>query len=416
MTTRKNVLIGIGGGIAAYKVCQLISHLYQTGVSVRVILTAAAQQFITPLTVSTLSRHPAYTDNDFWHNSARPLHIELGEWADLFLIAPLTANTLGKLVYGFADNLLTNTVLASRCPVAVAPAMNTQMWEHSSVQRNWQGLQADQRYHTLEPTGGLLACDRAGTGRMAEPDQLLRTVQSLLYTEGKRDFLGKTVLINGGGTQEYLDPVRFIGNPATGKMGSAIAQAAIDRGATVTLVHGGGMEVPMIPSPRFRLLSVVSAEAMSEAMLAHFPTADYTILSAAVADVKPTHYATEKLPKTDLPQCLPLTSVPDIAATLGEHKQGQQVLVGFAAQTGDFVKPAREKMERKNLDYIVANPIDRPDGGFGSNENQGIILGKEGWEQPIPLCSKLQLAHYLLDSLQANRSAPSESIVDPLRS
>ena len=397
MTIAKKVLIGVGGGIAAYKVCQLISRLYQADVSVRVILTKAAQQFITPLTVSTLSRHHAYTDVEFWQNSARPLHIELGEWADLFLIAPLTANTLGKLAYGFADNLLTNTVLASRCPILVAPAMNTDMWEQPSVQRNWGVLQQDQRYHGLEPTGGLLACDRAGMGRMAEPDQLLRSVQSLLYSGGKRDFLGKMVLINGGGTQEYLDPVRFIGNPATGKMGSAIAQAAIDRGATVTLIHGGNTDVPVLPSPRFRLLSVVSADEMYQAMLAHFPTADYTILSAAVADVKPAHYSTEKLPKNDIPDCLPLKDVPDIAATLGKQKQPQQTLVGFAAQTGDFVKPAREKMLRKNLDYIVANPIDRAAGGFGSDENQGMILGKAGQEQSIPLCSKLQLAHYLLD-------------------
>ena len=399
MTTGKNVLIGIGGGIAAYKVCQFISRLYQRDVSVQVILTEAAQQFITPLTVSTLSRHHAYTDVEFWHNSARPLHIELGEWADLFVIAPLTANTLGKLAYGFADNLLTNTVLASGCPLLLAPAMNTDMWEQAVVQRNWQVLQQDQRYHVLEPTGGLLACDRAGTGRMAEPDQLLRTVQSLLYTGGKRDLLGKMVLINGGGTQEYLDPVRYIGNPATGKMGSAIAQAAIDRGATVTLVHGGNTEIPIIPSPRFRLISVVSAQEMYQTMVAHFPTADYTILSAAVADVKPAHYSTEKLPKKELPDCLPLTDVPDIAATLGKQKQPQQTLVGFAAQTGDFVKPAREKMARKNLDYIVANPIDRIESGFGSDDNQCIILGKQGQEQSIPLCSKLQIAHYLLDAL-----------------
>ncbi len=404
MTTGKHVLIGIGGGIAAYKVCQLISRLYQSGVLMRVILTDAAQQFITPLTVSTLSRHCAYTDIDFWQNSARPLHIELGEWADLFLIAPLTANTLGKLAYGFADNLLTNTVLASRCPILVAPAMNTEMWEQSSVQRNWQILQGEQRYHVLEPTGGLLACDRAGTGRMAEPDQLLRTVQSLLYSQGKRDFLGKNVLINGGGTQEYLDPVRFIGNPATGKMGRAIAQAAIDRGATVTLVHGGNTDIPMIPSPNFRLISVVSADEMYQTMLAHFPTTDYTILSAAVADVKPAHYSPEKVPKNNLPECLPLASVPDIAATLGTQKQPQQILVGFAAQTGNFVKPAREKMARKNLDYIVANPIDRVEGGFGSDQNQCIILGKAGLEQSIPLCSKLQLAHYLLDHLKAQQA------------
>lgn len=402
MNHGQNVLIGIGGGIAAYKICQLISHLYQAEISVRVILTEAAQQFITPLTVSTLSRHHAYTDTDFWQNSARPLHIALGEWADLFVIAPLTANTLGKLAYGFADNLMTNTVLASHCPILLAPAMNTDMWEQQSVQRNWQLIQQDARYHVIEPTGGLLACDRAGKGRMAEPDQLQRTVQSLLYTQGKRDFLGKHILINSGGTQEYLDPVRFIGNPATGKMGSAIAQAAIDRGATVTLIHGGSSEIAITPSPQLHLKRVVTAQEMYEAMIADFAQADYTILSAAVADVKPADYSANKLPKQDLPNCLPLASVPDIAAALGQQKQPEQVLVGFAAQTGDFVKPAKEKLQRKNLDYIVANPIDREEGGFGSDRNQCVVLSKNGSEQEIPLCSKLQLAHYLLDIVRHN--------------
>lgn len=399
MTNRKNVLIGVGGGIAAYKVCQLVSRLYQAGLSVRVILTEAAQEFITPLTFSTLSRHHAYTDADFWQNSARPLHIDLGEWADLFVLAPLTANTLGKLVYGLADNLLTNTVLASNCPILLAPAMNTQMWEQHSVQRNWQMIQQDPRYHGLEPTGGLLACDRAGKGRMVEPDQLLPTVESLLYTQGKRDFQGQQMLINGGGTREYLDPVRFIGNPATGKMGSAIAQAALDRGASVTLVQGSASEVRVTPSAKLHLIPVVSAKEMYEAMMAHFANADYTILSAAVADVKPAHYSAEKLPKQSLSDCLPLANVPDIAQALGKQKQTQQILVGFAAQTGDLVQPAWEKLQRKNLDYIVANPIDRSEGGFGSDRNQCVFLRKDGQQQVIPLCSKLQLAHHLLDFL-----------------
>jgi len=397
MNQGQNVLIGIGGGIAAYKICQLISRLYQTDSSVRVILTEAAQQFITPLTVSTLSRHQAYTDTDFWQNAARPLHIALGEWADLLVIAPLTANTLGKLAYGLADNLLTNTVLASHCPILLAPAMNTDMWEQPSVQRNWYLIQQDPRYHYLEPTGGLLACDRAGQGRMAEPDHLLYTVQSLLYTQGKRDFLGKTVLINSGGTQEYLDPVRFIGNPATGKMGSAIAQAAMDRGARVTLIHGGATDIAITPSSRLQLIPVVSAQQMYEAMMAHFADADYTILSAAVADVKPAHYSANKLSKRELPNCFPLANVPDIATTLGQQKQPQQILVGFAAQTGDLIKPAREKLQQKNLDYIVANPVDRQESGFGSDDNQCLVLGRAGYEQEIPLCSKRQLAHYLLD-------------------
>lgn len=399
MKDGKNVLIGIGGGIAAYKVCQLISHLYQEKVSVRVILTQGAQQFITPLTVSTLSRHQAYTDTDFWENTARPLHIELGEWADLLVIAPLTANTLGKLVYGLADNLLTNTVLASNCPILLAPAMNTQMWEQPSVQRNWEAIQQEKRYHCLEPSGGRLACDHLGKGRMTEPNQILSTIQSLLYTQGKRDFLGKNVLINTGGTREYLDPVRFLGNPATGKMGSAIAQAALNRGATVTLVYGQSSEMTLTPSPRLNLIPVVTAEEMLDAMVAHFPNADYTLLAAAVADFKPAHYSPQKRPKREISDCLSLKETPDIAKTLSEKKQPQQVLVGFAAQTGDFIKPAQEKLERKNLDYIVANPIDQPEGGFGSNKNQCVILGKKGEKSAIALCSKLEIAHKILDTV-----------------
>lgn len=409
MTEAKNVLIGVGGGIAAYKVCQLISHLHQAGVCVRVILTEAAQGFITPLTVSTLSRHYAYTDTDFWNNSARPLHIELGEWADLFVIAPLTANTLGKLAYGFADNLLTNTVLASSCPIILAPAMNTQMWEQPSVQRNWQTVLQEKRYHGIEPTGGLLACDRRGTGRMTEPELMLKKVQSLLYTQGKRDFSNKTVLVNGGGTREHLDPVRFLGNPATGKMGSAIAQAAIDRGANVILIQGNASVETLIPSPQLRVIPVVSAEEMYQGMMTHFPNAHYTLLAAAVGDVQPVHRSPHKLPKSEIPERLPLKPVRDIAATLGKQKHPAQILVGFAAQTGDFVKPAREKMERKHLDYIVANPIDRIESGFGSEKNQCVILGKNGFEQTIPLCSKLQLAHYLLDILydaKDNKTTP----------
>lgn len=190
MIQGRKILIGVGGGIAAYKVCEVVSTLAKAGAEVRVIMTDRAQQFIPALTLATLSRHPAYTDADFWQPHSRPLHIELGEWAEVFLLAPLTANTLGKLVYGLADNLLTNTVLASTCPVLVAPAMNTDMWEQQSVQRNWQQLQTDSRYHAIDPNAGILACDRVGKGRMAEPAEILSHLESLLWTGGKRDLQG----------------------------------------------------------------------------------------------------------------------------------------------------------------------------------------------------------------------------------
>ena len=400
--TSNRVLIGIGGGIAAYKVCEVVSALAKSGIEVRAILTDAAGEFITPLTVTTLCRHPAYTDKDFWQPThGRPLHIELGEWAEVFVIAPLTANTLAKLAHGFADNLLTNTVLASTMPILLAPAMNTDMWEQVTVQRNWQQVNSDPRYHTVGPSSGILACDRIGKGRMAEPPEILTHIQSLLHTKGQRDLSGKRVLISAGGTREHLDPVRFIGNPSTGKMGIALAQAAVHRGAHVTLVRAP-MDAKMVESvgEMGRAIAITSAAQMHQAMLEHFSGADITIMSAAVADVKPANYSQEKLPKNSLPTALPLEPVPDILAELGRLKQPHQRLIGFAAQTGDIVTPALEKMRRKKVDAIVANPIDKSDSGFGSDNNQAMFLDNQGRKLEIQPCSKLEMSHHLFDFIK----------------
>jgi phosphopantothenoylcysteine decarboxylase/phosphopantothenate--cysteine ligase len=398
MAEPRRVLIGIGGGIAAYKVCEVISRLYQVGIEVRAILTETAQQFVPPLTISTLSRHRAYTDSDFWcPTNPRPLHIELGEWAELIVIAPLTANSLGKLAHGFADNLLTNTVLASRCPILLAPAMNTDMWEQESVQKNWQSILENSRYHGLNPGAGLLACDRLGAGRMAEPSAIVSAVHSLLHTGGKRDLLGKHLLISTGGTREFIDPVRFIGNPATGKMGVALTQAALHRGARVTLVYANTDTSELANDGSLQTVKVSSAAEMGEAMLNSFPEADCVLMSAAVADVKPANYSPEKLPKKDIPLKLPLVPVPDILAQLGRLKQRHQLLVGFAAQTGNIVKPALEKLKQKNLDAIAANPIDQPLAGFGVETNQAILIDAKGRQEQIENCSKLQFSHHLLD-------------------
>lgn len=394
----KRILIGIGGGIAAYKVCEVVSTLAKAGAEVRAILTDSAQAFITPLTIATLARHPAYTDQDFWQATHhRPLHIELGEWAEVMLIAPLTANTLAKLAYGLADNLLTNTVLASACPILLAPAMNTEMWNQPSVQRNWQLVQGDRRYHSTGPGAGVLACDRVGAGRMAEPLELLAHLESLWHTQGDRDLQGKHLLISAGGTREHLDPVRFIGNPSTGKMGIALAQAALHRGATVTLVHAP-MEIKELASwSGARLISVVSAAEMHQALLEYLPHADWVVMAAAVGDVSPAHYSAEKLPKRSLPTTLPLVDVPDILADLSHHKQPHQKIIGFAAQTGDIITPAREKLHRKKLDAIVANPVDLAGSGFGSDQNQAIFLDRHGRQVAIAPCSKRQMAHHLFD-------------------
>ena len=397
----RRVLIGVGGGIAAYKVCAVVSTLAKAGAEVQVILTNSAKAFVTPLTFTTLSRHSAHTDDSFWQPTHdRPLHIALGEWAEVFVIAPLTANTLAKLTYGMADNLLTNTVLASTCPVLLAPAMNTDMWQQQSVQRNWRQIQTDFRYHVANPGEGILACDRVGTGRMAEPEELLPQIYSLLHTQGKRDLTGKRVLISAGGTREFLDPVRFIGNPSTGKMGVALAQAALHRGAIVTLVHAPIEAHLLAPLRNVRLSPTTSATEMQKAMRECLPDSDWIVMAAAVADVKPATYSAKKLSKRELPDRLSLSQVPDIVAELSTLKHPDQRLIGFAAQSGDIITPALEKLQRKGLDAIVANPIDQPNSGFGVDTNQAVFLDRSGRQVHIPLASKLQMAHQLIDFVQ----------------
>lgn len=398
------VLIGVTGGIAAYKVCEVVSTLAKSGIVVRVLMTEQAQSFVSAVTFAALSRHSVYTDADFWSAQSdqayRPLHIALGEWADVFVIAPLTANTLGKLAHGLADNLLTNTVLASVCPVLLAPAMNTDMWQQSAVQRNWQQLLADDRYHAVGPGSGLLACDHVGPGRMAEPAEIVTYITSLLHTSGRRDLAGKRILISAGSTQEYLDPVRFIGNPATGRMGIALAAAAEHRGGQVTLVHGPlSVEVAATLPGGARAIAVTTAAEMEQAMLTYFTEADWVIMAAAVADVRPVDTAPAKLPKKDLPSQLALATVPDIVAQLAARKGSGQRVVGFAAQTGEIVTPALSKLKRKQLDVIVANPVDKPGSGFGSLSNEAVILSADGRRIQVEHGSKLNLAHRLYSFL-----------------
>lgn len=400
---QKNILVGVGGGIAAYKVCEVISQLFQRGANVKVVLTNCAQKFITPLSVATLSRHPAYTDEDFWQdNHSPPLHISLGEWVDLIVIAPLTANTLAKLVYGLADNLLTNTVLASDCPILVAPAMNTQMWLQQPVQDNWQKLAQNHRYHLLQTNSGLLACDQVGKGRMAEPEEILSAIESVVYTKGEQDLVGKNILISAGSTREYLDVVRFIGNPATGKMGIALAMANYHRGANVTLVAGNiSTELLRFIPPLIKVIPVVTAEEMEKALISNFSETDYLFMTAAVADVKPKQYVASKLSKKSLPQSLELAMVDDIVAKLAQIQLPPQKIIGFAAQTGDIITPAIDKLQRKQLDAIVANPIDKSEAGFGNDTNEAVLLTRNGKQISLPPSSKLIMAHRILDELHS---------------
>lgn len=400
VTTTRRVLLGIGGGIAAYKICTVVSTLAKAGVEVRVLLTRQGQAFIPPLTLATLSRHAAYTDEAFWQSDqGRPLHIALGEWAELFVLAPLTANTLGKLAHGLADNLLTNTVLASTCPILLAPAMNTDMWQQPVVQRNWTTVIQDSRFHGMVPGRGVLACDRIGTGRMAEPEDILAHIHSLLHTRGKLDLTGKHVLISTGSTREHLDPVRFIGNPASGKMGVALALAASHRGARITLIHGPMDEVLKARLSNLQTVGVTTANEMHQAMVTHLPQADWIIMAAAVADVKPALCSDSKLPKAALPDALPLEPVPDIVADLARRRQPHQKIIGFAAQTGDIISLALDKLQRKGLDAIVANPIDQPESGFGGDLNQAVLLQRNGDKLVIPSCPKLEMAHIIYNAL-----------------
>lgn len=396
-----NVLVGVSGGIAAYKVCEVVSNLAKAGVSVRVIMTQAAETFVSALTFATLSRQAAYSDRDFWAASnGRPLHIELGEWADLLVIAPLSANTMGKLACGLADNLLTNTVLASVCPVLLAPAMNTDMWLQAAVQENWQRLLQSSRYHTAGPGAGRLACDRIGTGRMAEPGELLAAIYSLQHSGGRRDLQGRRILISTGSTQEYLDAVRYLGNPSTGRMGIALAQAASYRGASVSLVHGPVDPALLQPLPQqVQRTAATSAAEMQAALVAQMDSADWVIMAAAVADLRPVQSAAGKLPKDRLPNPLPLEPVPDIVAGLVKQKRPGQYVLGFAAQTGEITAPAQEKLRRKGLDAIVANPIDQPDAGFASDRNAGVIFDAKGHRQALKAATKLAVAHQIFDYL-----------------
>ncbi len=373
--------------------------MFQSGYQVRVVLTQASLEFITPLTVATLSRHQAYTDDLFWSSeNSSPLHIELGQWAEIILIAPLTANTLAKLAHGFADNLLTNIVLASNCPILTAPAMNTQMWQQQSVQKNWQSLQEDPRYHSIGPDSGRLACDAVGAGRMAEPQAIICALESLFYSAGKRDLLGKRILVTAGGTREYLDPVRYLGNPSTGRMGIALAIAAHYRGAKVTLVHSNLEKERLNCLPEMtRSYSVTSSQDMLEKVLEQFNANDWLCMAAAASDVKPVQYHSHKLAKAELPKSLELEMVVDILQALGKYKTSNQIIIGFAAQSGDILTPARNKLEQKKLDVILANPIDQQGVGFASENNQGIILDRLAREKYIDSCTKLELANILLD-------------------
>ena len=394
MLQGKRVLLGICGSIAAYKMAYLVRGLVKAGAEVQVLMTPAATGFITPLTLSTLSKRSVYhdvNDGENWNN-----HVELGLWADAYLIAPATATTLGKLAHGIADNMVVATYLSARCPVFFAPAMDLDMWTHPSTVENIERLQ---RFgNRLIPVGtGELASGLSGPGRLAEPDDMLRTLTEFFKTE--QSTTGKRVLVTAGPTYEALDPVRFLGNRSTGTMGVEIALAWARRGAAVDLVLGPSALRP--EHPALTVHRVESAQQMYERCVAIFPQTDYAVMAAAVADYRPKHVAPEKIKKTDGRDrtTLELERTPDIAAALGQQKRADQTLVGFALETTNERANARGKLERKNFDYIVLNSLRDAGAGFGTGTNHVRVLDRAGTWTELPRAAKRAVAERLVNLL-----------------
>ncbi len=392
MLADKCIIVGITGGIAAYKVPDLVGRLVRSGAEVHVIMTESAAKFITPLTLQTVSRNPVMTQMFELSPAAEIRHVSLADRADLLVIVPATANIIGKVCAGIADDLLSTTVMAARAPVLFAPSMNVKMYENPVVQANIARLKT-YGYNFLEPAYGRLACGYEGKGRLPETDLIIAQINNLL-TAG-RDLTGQTVLITAGPTREYLDPVRFLTNGSTGKMGYALAEAARDRGARVILVAG-----PVnLPEPYgVTCIPVVSASDMFEAVMKHYPEAGVVIKAAAVADYRPKARLSSKRKKGKEEWSLELVKTPDILENLGANKGGR-ILVGFAAETDHLLENARRKMRVKNLDLIVANDVTQPGAGFGSDTNIVKILDREGLVEELARMEKKEVAHRILDRI-----------------
>lgn len=397
----RRVLVGISGSIAAVKLPLLVSALVRRGAEVRCVLTPAAERLVSAVALASLSRHPCCLEADQWsHRSPRPLHVELAEWADLILVAPLSATTLGRWVHGLGDTLLASVLLAAEAPVLAAAAMNTGMWESPGVAANWRLLETFERVLPLGPSRGLLACDRHGEGRMAEPALLLLALESLALHGCRRDWQGRRLLVTAGPTREPLDPARCLTNPSTGLMGVLLAQAARLRGARVDLVHGPlAVERELLAG---LACSPITTAADLQARLAERqPGADAVAMAAAVADHRRAMPDADKLPKQQLAATLLAgwEPVPDLLAELVARRPASQRILGFAAEAGDVLARARAKFARKGCDLLFANPIDRPGCGFGAATNGGWLLGPGDQTAEIEQAGKLAVAHRLLDAL-----------------
>lgn len=407
MLQGKHILVGISGGIAAYKIPELIRLLRKAGAEVRVATTKNALEFVTELTLQTLSGYKVYSDVFAAINTHSTEHISLPDWADLMIIAPATANVLGKMANGIADDALTTTFCAMRKPVVIAPAMNDKMYRCPATQEAMRHLSGWDNITMLDCAEGELACGTTGRGRMQEPDALL---EAIYYALTEKTMVGKRVLITAGPTQEKIDPVRYISNYSTGKMGYALAQECLRRGTEVVLVSGPTQcTLPCVeyqgkPTPMLRKVSVGSAQDMYEACLQEFDHCDITILCAAVADFMPEKTANQKIKKQPGQDtlCLTLKKTHDIAATLGQRKKANQTIVGFALETHNEEANAIHKMESKGLDMIVLNSLQDAGAGFACDTNKVTIYYKDGHHTAYPLASKAQVAGEIIQCIMHN--------------
>lgn len=389
-----NVVLGVTGGIAVYKACDIVSRLKKNGVNVDVIMTKSATEFVGPMTFQSLSNNRVVTDmfdtNFYWDIE----HIALAKKADLFLIAPATANIIGKMANGIADDMLSTTVMATKAQIIVAPAMNTNMYENPAVQENIEKLKA-RGVLFIEPVEGLLACNDVGKGKLEDPEKIVDI--AMHHLSKTKDLEGKNILITAGPTIEAIDPVRYITNRSSGKMGYSIAKEAVRRGAKVTLISGKTQE--KVPYGIENFISIESSEDMYNAVMENAGKMDIIIKSAAVADYTPREKSQSKLKKKDGDLKIELARTHDILFEVGKQKLPHQILVGFAAETDDVLENAKSKMQRKNLDFIVANDIKKEGAGFGVDTNIVNIIDKDGIITPLPMMAKSEVALKLFDRI-----------------
>ena len=389
--TGREIVLGVTGGIAAYKSAEIVSRLRHLGAHVNVIMTRNATQFVAPLTFETLSANPVVTDTFDRPERWEVEHVALAKKAEIFVIAPATANIMAKMACGIADDMLSTTVLATKAPILIAPAMNTGMWTAPATQANIAVLR-ERGCHFVGPDSGILACGDTGAGRMSEPEEIVAEITNLLTAE--KDLAGLRVLVTAGATRERMDPVRFLTNDSSGKMGFAIAEAARDRGAEVTVVCGA---VTATKPTGVRYVNVESTQDLYDAMTELAPAQDIVIQAAAPADYRFKTVADEKIKKEDgKPLCFEMIENPDVAAAVGKLKRKGQVLVGFAAETQHVTENAMKKLDKKNLDMIVANDVTQPGAGFNTDTNIATLITRDGMTE-CPLQSKKALAGQILD-------------------